>query len=100
MGLDLFLKIDYGIEIDKFHHCTNIKEECVSDIVSDFLCGQIGAGVDDSKANDQDIYEIDIFEIDIFVNFADDSFACRHNCGNKGLREGILMRFLNKLSKS
>lgn len=92
MEYDLFLKIDYGIEIDKFHYCTNIKEDYVSEITADFLRSQIGEGADNSKAEDQDIYEIDIF-----VDLSYDTFHCRHNCGNKGLREGILMRFLSKL---
>lgn len=87
---DLFIFLEYNIEIDSFKVTTNIKEDKVEDIVSEYLQCQIGSGIDKSPRNEFDLYKIHI-SLDIYS----DSFKCRDNCGNRGLRDGILMHFLN-----
>ena len=85
----LFVELKYDIKKDNFDVSTNIKEKSVSDIVETFLRNQVGAGVDNKEANKYDVYNIRI-ELDL----SDDTFKVSDNCGNKGLRDGILMRFL------
>jgi hypothetical protein len=85
----LFVEIKHTISTDTYTYKTNIKKESVSDIVSEFLRGQIGQGADKSKVNKQDTYTIRIT-----VDLSYDTFRCIHDCGNLGLRDGILMYFL------
>ena len=39
-----------------------------------------------------------LYTITIQLNLLDDSYRVEHDCGNRGLREGILMRVLKDLS--
>lgn len=85
----LYVEIQYNVPDDKF--CitrTNIRKDSIQSIVSNFLRSQIGGGQDKSPVNEQNVYTIEL-QIDL----SDDSFYCAHNCGNRGLREGILMHF-------
>lgn len=71
----------------------NIKKERLEDVLSEFIMAQIGGGADDSPAEEHEVYKIHI-QLDL----SDDSFTTRHNCGNKGLRDGILMDVLKRLA--
>lgn len=77
---------------EKFTHTGNIKETCLSDIVSDFIRCQLGAGADHSPAQEREVYHI---RLDVDLTY--DSFTCTHDCGNLGLRDGILMDILSRL---
>ncbi len=89
---DLFLNVEFEIKKKDFEHDTNIKEGKVKDIVCEFLRGQIGEGEDNSPANNHDIYKININ-----LDLNGDVFTVKSNCGNLGLRDGILMVFQNTL---
>ena len=91
MTAELFMTITLDFPTNRLSYKGNVKEEQVKDLVSKFLRLQIGKGADDSKTN-----EIDLYEITIFLDLSFDNFSCKHNCGNLGLRDGILMSFLNK----
>ena len=92
MSSDLYLNLKYDLKDDSFEIDTNIKQEKIKDIISDFLRSQIGKGKDDSKSNEHDIYEINLL-----LDLSCDEFNCNHNCGNSSLREGILIRYLVEL---
>lgn len=92
MGYDIYFNLKFNIKGSSFEIDTNIKPEKVKDIVNDFLRSQIGQGKDHSEVTKQDIYEIE-FRLD----FSDDTYLVTHNCGNKGLREGILAHYLQKV---
>lgn len=89
---DLFLKIEFNIETTEYLVDTNINKNKIEEIVSTFLNFQIGAGKDNSNPNTKTIYTIKIF-----VDLSFDKFTCEHDCGNKGLRDGILMHYLKGL---
>jgi hypothetical protein len=89
---DLHLRLDYDVIKDIFCFQTDIKTEALSDLVGEFLHSQFGAGIDDRPREEHELYEIDMD-----VDLSDDTFRTRHNCGNLGLRDGILMHFLSKL---
>jgi len=91
---DSFLKLKYNINTDKFDIDSNIKLEMQGEIVSNFLRGQIGQGEDNREADKREIYEIALN-----LDLSCDKYTVLHNCGNKGLRDGILINFLKK-SKS
>ena len=86
------IRIDYDINSDVFCYRTNLKPDRVIGAVGNFIRSQMGAGTDATEPNATDLYEIDI-DIDLSV----DRFTCRHNCGNLGLRDGIMVRFWQKL---
>ena len=63
-------------------------------IIEEFLRTQIGKGEDFSPAN-----KVDEFTISILLDLSHDIFTVKHNCGNKGLRDGILQRYITKCGK-
>jgi len=89
----LFLQVHYDIEADFVMVESNIKPERQGEVLTDFIHGQVGTGKDESPAEKRGIYTIRL-ELDL----SDDTFYVSHNCGNKGLRDGILMRALKDLS--
>lgn len=91
----LRLQIDYNLPEDAFTCQTNVKKSKVGDIVTNFLRLQAGAGEDRSERQERDRYRIDL-ELDL----RNDSFRCRHDCGNLGLRDGILLRFVGKFDRN
>jgi hypothetical protein len=84
----LDLVIDYDIEKEKFDVKGNVKPEKRKDFVTNFLMSQVGAGKDENKAEEREVYTIKM-ELDLTY----DTYTVSDNCGNKGLREGILMRY-------
>lgn len=83
------LNLEYNIKENKFNVNTNLKKGKVADIIENFLIEQIGKGNDESQRNEQDIYNIEIN-----LDLKQDTFFCKHDCGNDGLRDGILLYFL------
>ena len=93
--MGLFLGIKYDIKKDEFTFHSDIKEERQVDILEAVVRMQIGAGVDNSKANDLNVYLISID-----WDLSDDSFSIKSNTGNKGLTTGIIMQAFKKLSNT
>jgi len=91
MESDLYLELWYKIDSGMFGIDTNIKHEAHDEIVSTFLSMQMGKGRDERKLNIRDVYNIRIN-----VDLSYDIFNVSDDCGNNGLREGILMQFLKK----
>lgn len=93
----LTLTVDFTLgdkdEEDSFELGGSIKKEAAFEIIENWLRSRMGAGPDDTKANDLKTYHI---EIDWTP--AGDVFTCRSDCGNKGLRDGILLYVLKKLT--
>jgi len=92
--MELIINIDYDLEHDLFCYRTNIKQKYLTELISDFLRAQIGKGIDERPRTETDLYQIDLQ-----VDLSDDGFSSRSNCGNLGLRDGILIEFLKRLSK-
>lgn len=89
---DLFMVVNYDLKADAFEIKGNIKPERHKDVLAEFIHSQIGSGADNSPAEEKDNYTIRIR-----LDLSDDSFFVSHDCGNKGLRDGILMRVLRDL---
>ena len=91
MNERLTMKIAYStIAGAKTRILSNIKREYWGEILSGYLQLQMGKGKDETPTEVRDEYEI-IIQIDIED---DDTYYSKHNCGNKGLRDGILMDVL------
>ncbi len=80
------IDINYDIKKDEFDVSTNAKDP--KDLVTEYLRTQISSGTDRTESTKPDVYSIAI-ELDL----SGDIFTVSHNCGNKGLRDGILMHY-------
>lgn len=96
MMIDIYLKVIYPVgNPSEFCVETNARDEAISELLTDFIYHQIGSGKDDSEAN-----YLDVYEIEIGIDLMDDSWRIRHNCGNKGLRDGILMDVVRRIEET
>ncbi len=71
---------------------TNIKDERISDFLTDYLTEQIGKGKDERKVVDKDIYEV-IVTLDL----SEDIFHVNSDTGNDSLTTGIIMGLVARL---
>ena len=86
MILYVLLEYDIGNDTVKIID-TNMRSESIIEVIDDFLRTQVGAGEDERYHDEREYYDIKIS-----LDLETDTFECAHNCGNKGLRDGILMR--------
>jgi len=86
---DVSVEITWDVDKKSYDVKGNARDP--KSIVSRFLDTQIGKGEDESPREDRDEYRIRI-ELDLQV----DTFTVYSNCGNKGLRDGILLGFVNE----
>jgi len=87
---DIEVTVTYNIKDGAFEVTGNAKNP--KGIIDNFLRIQMGAGVDNTPAN-----RVDIYNISIYLDLSEDIFTSTHNCGNKGLRDGILMEVSRRL---
>lgn len=93
MKPDIVIEMTFDMKTEAVQIRTNAKHEVLSELISDYIHAQVGAGKDLTPPIERDVYKIAIG-----VELDDDSWGSSHDCGNKGLREGILMRILAILS--
>jgi hypothetical protein len=93
----LKLTVDFTIgdagEEDSFELGGTIKEAAASEIISNWLRSQMGEGPDGSVPN-----RLKTYHIEIDWDPSDDRLFCRSDCGNKGLRDGLLLYVMRKLT--
>ncbi len=93
----LTLTVDFTIGEDggddRFEFGGTLKEEAAYDVISAWLLSQMGTGPDSKEHNKQTTYHI---EIDWDPD--NDKLTCRSDCGNKGLRDGLLLYVQKKLA--
>lgn len=94
MKPDIVIEMTFDMKAETVQIRTNAKREVLGELIGDYLHAQVGTGKDPSPAIERDVYNIAIG-----VELNDDSWGSSHDCGNKGLREGILMRVLQLLDK-
>ena len=69
---------------------TNMKRDCITDIIELYLQDGTGDSKDENEARDLEVYEIKL-------STNCDSITIDSNCGNLGLVAGILMDILSRL---
>ncbi len=86
------MNIEFNIKENKFDITGEIRKEGQLELIDSFLRTQIGAGADDSKPNEKDVYHISMkwYPENDRIEVSDDT-------GNKGLRDGILAYIMGKL---
>lgn len=93
MNPDIVIDMEFDMKADKVQIKTNAKHERVADLLEDYLHAQVGTCKDIMTPEDHDIYKIVIG-----VELGHDAWGSSHNCGNRGLRDGILLRVLQMVS--
>ena len=86
---DIDLKLVFDINSNSYEVSGNAKDP--KGLVSEFLRTQIGKGADNNKAEERDKYTI-LINLDL----SEDVFSVCNDCGNKGLRDGILQQFISR----
>ena len=87
-----YLNVKHVLKGDRYVLDTDLNEDGRIEVLETFLHGQMGQGVDNRKPEKRSSYLIRMK-----VDLSDDTFFVQDSCGNKGLRDGILMCLLNKL---
>ena len=90
----LDLVVMHNIETNVFEYEGDVRPERRADLIMEFIRTQIGAGADPTPAN-----EVDVYKITLRWYPDGDRFATSHNCGNLGLRDGILLEAARRLRK-
>lgn len=88
----LHLTVTYNLKADTYEFDSDIKPEQRAEILTDFIRSQAGKGRDETPPNERDVYHIRIK-----LDLTDDTFYVEHDCGNKALRDGILLGALKHL---
>jgi hypothetical protein len=88
----LILDMTYDPKTDDFDVSGNVENPI--EFAANFIRTQMGAGVDHSPAAD-----LPVFHIQLELDLSFDSWSVRHDCGNKGLRDGIILRFISSYRK-
>lgn len=92
MSLDyLTMSIKYNMKDSEFDISSNMKKDGQKNLLEKFLMAQIGAGKDESKANEQEVYTITLKWFP-----ENDTIEAQSDTGNKGLRDGILGYILSQ----
>lgn len=89
----LTIDIEYNIKTDEHEISGDINDAGVKSVLETWIMGQVNTGKDESPAENRDVYHIQIVWYP-----EDDTIKCSHDCGNKGLREGILMTVFSRIS--
>lgn len=92
MKPDIVIEMIFDMKAEAVQIRTNAKRSVISELLSDYVHSQVGTGKDESPPDVRDVYSITIG-----VELDDDSWGSKHDCGNKGLREGIIMQVINLL---
>ena len=88
----MYIDILYDVEKNEFQTTSDMPEEEIYETVMNFLISKFGMEVDYTPSTNYDIYKIRLEYIDNIIK-------CTHNCGNRILREGILLEYYGRLKE-
>lgn len=88
----LSLHVTYDVDTDNFSVDGDVKDDKRVELLMAYIRSQIGEGADHSPRTEARVYKISL------QWYPDgDRFVVSHNCGNKGLREGLLIEAARRL---
>lgn len=88
----LYLDMSYNLKANTLTiEDTNVKRECIDDLLSEWIRGQTGQGKDDSQPAIKDEYRLNLQ-----VDLSYDHFRIRSDTGNAGLTAGIILASIGK----
>jgi hypothetical protein len=73
---------------------TDVKDSMLKEMLGEVVRSKMGAGEDDSPAN-----QVDVYRIEISIDLSDDSISTSSNCGNKGLETGLILDAFQRLDE-
>ena len=88
----IIFEIKYDLNTEKFSVSGNVNREWLEEIVDTLIRNEIGKGEDSTEAN-----KLDLYVIKFYVDLSEDIIKVNDNCGNKGLRLGILGQLLSNI---
>jgi len=88
----LSLEVKYNVRHSTFTIKSDVQKDRQAQLLLEYLRTKMGSGADNSAPNLKEEYTI---TLQWFAE--DDSFRINSDTGNKGLREGILMKVVNRL---
>jgi len=86
----LTTKLRYTVDQDKFEIQSDLKEERISEVLSDYLRSQMGTGPDENQTRN----ELPVYEITITLDLENDIYHVTSNTGNQSLTVGIIAHYL------
>jgi hypothetical protein len=90
MKPDITIEMTFTVKGENVIIRTNAKHEKVQDLLEDYLHSIVGSGKDSTPMVERDTYKI-VIGIELAEG---DVWGSHHDCGNKGLRDGIIARIL------
>lgn len=98
MSEPLITRFKYFIEEDRVETESQIKDECLPEILVNFIQDLTHTI---RKRDEPEVEAINrkVYTISFALLLEDDSFRYGHDCGNKGLLVGILLRILQLIDK-
>ena len=73
---------------------TDVKDSMLKEVLGEVVRSKMGAGKDDSPAN-----QVDVYRIEISIDLSDDLISTSSNCGNKGLETGIILDAFQRMDE-
>lgn len=92
---DLMIGLEYDLRKRTARIDTNVKRDKVAELLGEYLLSCVGQGKDDAPPTKKNVYCIKLGLV-----LSEDQWLVEHDCGNKGLREGILMDIVSLLNDS
>lgn len=89
MAIDIIVTIEFDMKNETVKIGGNAKKGAVQELLESYLHGCIGSGKDPAPPVKRDIYNIKLG-----IDLSDDTWFVEHDCGNKSLREGLVMATL------
>jgi len=90
----LYINLNYTLASDTFALVTNVADDKIVEVLSDYVRSQMGLGPDTLIAN-----ECPVYSISLGINLENDSFHVSANTGNDSLTLGIVMKYLRVNNK-
>jgi len=88
----LYLDMSYNLKANTLTiEDTNVKRECIDDLLSEWIRGQTGQGKDDCQLAIKDEYHLNL-QVDLSYDY----FRIRSDTGNAGLTAGIILASIGK----
>lgn len=93
MRPDLLIQITFEIATEHTTIQTNAPHERVGELLEEYLRSIMGAGGDTTPFDQRERYVIKLG-----IDLGDETWQTMHDCGNQGLRDGIIRRVYTLLT--
>lgn len=96
MNPDITIELTFTLATSQATIRTNAKHELVANLLGEYLQSIMGAGQGKDATPPE---QRDVYTITLGIELADDAWGSSHNCGNRGLRDGLILRIYQLMSE-